>query len=381
MSSTSPQRLHRFLKIFLFTCFLLFCLIFFFEYIIRVQHIVSHHQIQSIWTERGIIQKQDISEEDGYLNEEFKASLKVISKQIGNFAKVIEQKPVKGINCDKDLAESEKLDKSPSSWLQKEIMTPHSDLKLNAAIIVDNKKPEEFSSGYCSKVDAIFNSFYEQVLDSVAKKVVQEWKGDVSTRREQILAFNLYSDFVKKNILIHNNPGALEFFKNIKASSVYLLRDEKVLVYPYFNENGFENYSYLDRPWWASIKASDYAKFGISSPYQDIDRKGNFNLVRTLWYKFSCDDSEKTVSNSKCSYLLFDLFIDSDDVLSDSKKLGVYNYAYYIVFSLVILLFIAQLNMREISKNIVDFRSSITTSFTSFLKKKLEQIINFFTGK
>ena len=101
----------------------------------------------------------------------------------------------------------------------------------------------------------------------------------------------------------------------------------------------------------------------MTAPYKDNEGGSNFNLVRTLWYKFNDNNSNSYI-------LLIDLFVDSSDIVDTHDQLifNKYYLVFVILFILILSIFLAQINYEQM--NINWHRLNI------FWQRSTERIIN-----
>lgn len=168
-------------------------------------------------------------------------------------------------------------------------------------------------------------------------------------KKRDLDTFDLYSDTVKSNILLKDKRSQ-KLWNNIKVGSIYMIEDnneEEMILYPRHDIGSFKEYNYQERPWYKSIKEnSNPSEFGITAPYQDNDGTDiNFNLTRTLWYKFE--------DQGKSYFILFDLFVDSSEMLSIQEQLtlNIYYWCFIVLFSIILFIFLIQMNFAQMNLN------------------------------
>ena len=396
-SNNSPQRNHNYKKIFAFILILFFGGFtgFTLLYLNRVKRIINHQKFQILWDENGTIDLDEIdSDEYEFLPVEFRRSFKKIKNNISRFTHTFVDNPIVISEDCKDIIDNynNSLDKEniPTIWRKSRRLHENTDLNFEHAIYIifenntsenktseNNKRIEriEFKHSECKK-DNLYSSFFKHIVLNVAIDVAKELssKKESEDKENSLYVFSSYSDSVKNNILLQDKSTE-QLWKNIKVGFIYMIKDidentkdieddkiREIIFYPKHDFNSFKEYNYQSRPWFQSIKEDSY-KFGITAPYQNNEAGNNSSLVRTLWYKFNDD-------NNKSYILLFDLFIDSSDILDlyEDPILKIDNSVIVLLVLLIFFIVFTQIDFNQIDIN--------WQLFNKILKDNTEKTIN-----
>ena len=222
------------------------------------------------------------------------------------------------------------------------------DLNLNTGVLIDGlgspKKnfgsPSLSSKNVCS--EGLFRNFHTYFVSILINNYINSYNDKISESGVRVLdsntSFNVYSKSIKENIL---DESFRDKWNDIDVSYIYLLdlENEKILFYPSFNSKSFEDYNFRNRPWWDYIKKSEGRfrdiEFGITPPYIDVEKSLlRFNLVRTVWHKFSYEGSKY--------YLLMDTFYNKREFSNSNLGSEVlkYNDSFFLKNVFVVLLII-----------------------------------------
>ncbi|NEP02369.1 MAG: hypothetical protein F6K58_27720 [Symploca sp. SIO2E9] len=121
--------------------------------------------------------------------------------------------------------------------------------------------------------------------------------------------FLKYSEAVIRYFTSENSNYSKNY-PYLKAESIYLANRNGAMAWYPSQALQISLNDFIERPWgravWEESFRSDYKKFndnsGLTSPYTDINDKGQPILVRTLWYKFR----DENIDYVLCLDLLFD---------------------------------------------------------------------------